>query len=493
MTRIDNSISIIMVFVTAIGFSRALSVSPVFAVLIVIGAFVLYELIQNAANSNPSIRTVLYVTMGFIFGLSLAVIIDFKKGWLSAVICLLCMGYKYMIAEATVSKRSRSRNIFVIVVNAFFYASMFTVIEWMAFAEWSVLYVMIYVVSFAFFMCSYIAYKSMAPSRSGYAANGGHEPRDVGNEWQHIVKRTINYGKQLRDQFEDALDNSGDTFSGLFDELRKRIIPDYTDVTDINEEIGEELDGYRKTINEIANREELDDNELEILERINSKFDTVYYDFYKDGNRPILEYETEISELKNDIEMLKNTINIRKQREAEDREREDKQNRRSQAQQARRKREREERERREREEREAAGKKAREEQTGEDEEEAARSEEEERKRREDERKRQEKRRRERNKRTSDTSSGSTASGGRSSNSRTSGSRTSSGNASDKNKDKDKVAGMETKYFKGCVTLDDLSLRYKKLCLIYHPDSGSGDVDTYIELKDEYELLKKRLS
>lgn len=488
MTRIDNSISIIMVFVTAIGFSRALSVNVGFAALIVIGAFVLYELIQNAANSNPSIRTVLYVTMGFIFGLSLAVIIDFEKGWLSAVICLLCMGYKYMIAEATVSKRSRSRNIFVIVVNAFFYASMFTVIEWMAFAEWSVLYVMIYVVSFAFFMCSYIAYKSMAPARSGYTASGVREPHDVGNEWQHIVKRTINYGRQLRDQFEDALDNSGDTFSGLFDELRKRIIPDYTDVTDINEEIGAELDEYRKIINEIANREELDDNELEILERINSKFDTVYFDFYKEGNRPILEYETEISELKNDIEMLRNTINIRKQREAEDREREEKQNRRSQAQQARRKREREERERREREEREAAGNRARNEQDGEDEEEAARSAEEEKKRREDERKRQEKRRRERNKRTTDSSSGSGASGGR-----TSGSRTSSGSSSDKSKDKDKVAGMETKYFKGCVTLDDLSLRYKKLCLIYHPDSGSGDVDTYIELKDEYELLKKRLS
>ncbi len=154
MTRIDNSISIIMVFVTAIGFSRALSLSAGFAVLVVIGAFVLYELILNAANNNPSIRTVLYVTMGFIFGLSLAVILDFNRGWLSALICLLCMGYKYMVAEASISRRSRSRNIFVIIVNAFFYASMFTVVEWMAFAEWSTLYVMIYVVSCAFFMCS---------------------------------------------------------------------------------------------------------------------------------------------------------------------------------------------------------------------------------------------------------------------------------------------------------------------------------------------------
>lgn len=492
MTKIDNSISIIMVFVTAIGFSRALSVSAGFAAVIVIGAFVLYELILNAANSNPSIRTVLYVTMGFVFGLSLAVILDFNKSWLSALICLLCMGYKYMVAEASVNKRSRSRNIFVIVVNAFFYASMFTVVEWMAFAEWSTLYVMIYVVSFAFFMCSYIAYKRMAPAGRGYAGNGGvRETHDVGNEWQHIVRRTMNYGRQLKEQFEEALDNSEDTFSGLFDELRKRIIPDYTDVTDVNEEIGEELDGYRQKINEIANREELDDNELEILERINRKFDSVYYDFYKEGSRPLLEYETEISELSNDIEMLKNTINVRKQREAEDRERETQQNRRSQAQQARRKREREERERREREEREAR-EKARSGKQDEDDAEEKRSEEEEKKRREDERKRQEKRRRERNNRTSDASKDAgTSSGSRRT---SSGGRTSSGSgASDKNRDKDKVAGIETTYFKGCTTLDDLSLRYKKLCLIYHPDSGSGDVDTYIELKDEYELLKKRLS
>lgn len=474
MTRIDNGISIIMVFVTAIGFSQALSVSIPMTVVIIVGAFVLYELILNAANNNPSIRTVLYVTIGFIFGLSLAVILDFNRGWLSALICLLCMGYKYMISEATVTRRSRSRNIFVIVVNAFFYASMFTVVEWMAFAEWSTLFVMIYVVSFAFFLCSYIAYKRMAPAGRGFTGGDVRETHDVGNEWQHIVKRTMNYGRQLRDQFEDALDNSGDTFSGLFDELRKRIIPDYTDVGDINEEIGQELDEYRQKINEIANREELDDNELEILERINKEFDAVYYDFYKQGDRPYLEYETRISELSNDIEMLKNTINVRKQREAEDREKEAQQNRRSQAQQARRKREREERERKEREEREARERAARGEQERNAEEERARNEEEEQRRREDERKRQEKRRRERNKRT-------TSGDG----------RTASGSTSDKNKDK--VAGVETKYFKGCVTLDDVSLRYKKLCLIYHPDSGSGDVDTYIELKDEYELLKKRLS
>lgn len=474
MTRIDNTISIIMVFVTAIGFSRAASLSALVTVLIVIGAFILYELILNVANGNPSIRTVLYVTMGFVFGLSLAVILDFHSGWLSAVICLLCMGYKYMVAEAAVSRRSNSRNIFVIVVNAFFYSSMFTVIEWMAFGEWSTLYVMIYVVSFAFFMCSYIAYRSMAPARRSYSAGSVREQHDVGNEWQHIMKRVANYGRELKGQFEDALDNSGDTFSGLFDELRKRIIPDYTDMGDLNEDIGSELDGYRQKITELTNREELDDNELEILERINRKFDAIYFDFYKGGNKPLLEYETQISELSNDIEMLKNTISIRKMREAEDKEKEARQNRRSQAQQARRKREREERERREKEEKSAkysAGDDTNEE----------RSAEEERKRREEERKRQEKRRRERNKRTTSGSSYNerTASSGKS--------------RPDGGRDDNKVAGVTTKYFKGCATLDDISLRYKKLCLIYHPDSGSGDVDTYIELKDEYELLKKRLS
>ena len=474
MTRIDNIISIIMVFVTAIGFSHAASLNAGVAVLVVIGAFILYELILNVANGNPSIRTVLYVTMGFVFGLSLAVILDFHSGWLSAIICLLCMGYKYMVAEAAVNKRSNSRNIFVIVVNAFFYSSMFTVIEWMAFGEWTTLYVMIYVVSFAFFMCSYIAYRSMAPARRGYSSGSVREQHDVGNEWQHILKRVANYGRELKSQFEDALDNSGDTFSGLFDELRKRIIPDYSDMNDLNEDIGSELDEYRQKINDIAGREELDDNELEILERINKKFDSIYYGFYKEGNRPILEYETQISELSNDIEMLKNTINIRKMRAAEDKEKEDRQNRRSQAQQARRKREREERERREKE----AGRTG---DSGSDGAEEERSAEDERKRREEERKRQEKRRRERNKRTTTGGSDSTD-------------RSSSGKTrQDSGKDDNKVAGIATKYFKGCVTLDDLSLRYKKLCLIYHPDSGSGDVDTYIELKDEYELLKKRLS
>ncbi|MBR5359935.1 MAG: hypothetical protein IK123_03505 [Lachnospiraceae bacterium] len=469
MSKIDNIISIIMVFVTAIGISRAVSLSPATAVFVVVAAFILYELILNAANNSPSIRTMLFVTNGFVFGLSLAVILDFKRGWLSAFVCLLCMGYKYLVAKASDRYRSNSKNFFVILTNAFFYSAMFTVVECMAFSESSLVFIMIYVVSFAFFMCSYVAYKSMEPGKRRYTAYGAEDvmDRDVGSDWKHIIRRTVNYGRQLKDQFDDALDKSGDTFSGLINELRKKVVPEYSDSVDEHGDIRDELDKYRHTITEIASREELSENEIEILDTINRQLDLIYFEYCKDGKGKNLEYETRITKLTGDIEMLRNTISIRKQREAEDKIKEAGQNRRSQAQQARRKREREEREKREQEEkqrREAEN----EEKWQEDEE---RREEEERRRREEERKRQEKRRRERNQRTS--SAGSKE--GRST------------------KDDSRVAGVETKYFKGCESVDDLSLRYKKLCLIYHPDSGSGDVDTYIELKDEYEMLKKRLS
>ena len=465
MQKIDNIISIIMVFVTAIGFAQAVELNPATTVILVVAAFVLYELILNAANNNPSIRTMLFVTNGFVFGLSLAVIIDFNRGWLSAIICLLSMAYKYMIAEATATFHSRSRNIFVILVNGFFYSAMFTVVECMAFQENTVVFVMIYVVSFAFFMCSYTAYKTMGPSKRRYPVygNGDGIGHDMGSDWRHIVKRTVNYGRLLKDEFDDALDKSGDTFSGLIREIRKKVVPDYTDGQEDNDDIRKELDKYRYKITEIASREELTENELTILEGIIEKLDAIYHDYYK-NNKAKLEYEMRINALNGDIEMLKNTISVRKEREMEDRMKEATQNRRSQAQQARRKREREEREKREEEERRARKEKDREQW----EEEERRSAEEEQRRREEERQRQEKRRRERNTRAAGDSKGG-------------------------NKGSDKVAGIPTRYFKGCKTIDDLSLRYKKLCLIYHPDSGSGDVDTYIELKDEYEMLKKRLS
>ena len=465
MQKIDNIISIIMVFVTAIGLAQAIRLNPATTVILVVVAFVLYELILNAANNNPSIRTMLFVTNGFIFGLSLAVIIDFNRGWLSAIICLLSMGYKYMIAEATVTQHSRSRNIFVILVNGFFYSAMFTVVECLAFQENTVVFVMIYVVSFAFFMCSYTAYKTMGPAKRRYPAYGSTDGtgHDMGSDWRHIVKRTVNYGRLLKDEFDDALDKSGNTFSGLIRELRKKIVPDYVDEKDGNDDIRKELDKYRYKITEIASRNELTENELSILEGMIEKLDQIYHDYYTDSKAK-LEYEMRINDLNGDIEMLKNTISVRKEREMEDRMKEATQNRRSQAQQARRKREREEREKKEEEERRAREESER----AQWEEEERRSAEEEKRRREEEKQRQEKRRRERNAR-------------------------STGNTSGSGKESARVAGVTTKYFKGCTSIDDLSLRYKKLCLIYHPDSGNGDVDTYIELKDEYEMLKKRLS
>ena len=77
---------------------------------------------------------------------------------------------------------------------------MFTVVEWMAFQESSILFAMIYMVSFAFFMCSYAAYKSKGPVKrrySGYGSADGNGSHDIGSDWSHIVKRTINYGPQF--------------------------------------------------------------------------------------------------------------------------------------------------------------------------------------------------------------------------------------------------------------------------------------------------------
>ena len=503
MTKIDNIISIIMVFVTAIGFSRSSGLSAPITVLAVAGAFILYELILNVASNNPSIRTVLYVTMGFIFGLSLAVILDFDSGFLSAFICLLCMGYKYMVAKAS-APGPRSRNIFVIFVNGLFYATMFTVIECMAFSQSTPLYVMIYVASFLFILCSYIAYKRLEPEkRTGSRRKKDHKNdsaahTDVSGDWKHILKRLSGYGRELKEQFEDAIDDSGDTFSGLIEQIRKRIVPDYSDSREEGENARKELEKYRQQLKEIVGREDLTDNETEILNRINRELDEIYYDIYKVGGIHELEHEAKISVMSGDIEMLKNTINIRKLREAEDKEKEETGNRRSMAQQARRRREREERERaererREREERErAAGAETKDE--GSADRDDNKSREDENRRREEERARQEKRRRERSKRTSGSSTSS--SGGRSSSAgsgrNSSGSNKDTGSSGSR-EDDSKVAGIKTKYFKGCTTLDELSLRYKKLCLIYHPDSGNGDADTYIELKEEYETLKKRLS
>ncbi len=476
-----------MVFVTAILLSRASSFSAVATALVVIAAFVFYELILNVANNNPSIRTAMFVAIGFIFGFALTAILELETGALSAFICLLCMGYKYLAAKASAGSGPESRNVFVIFVNGLFYATMFTFVEFMAISKDGALYVMLYAASFMFILCSYVVYKRMEPEKRQGTSSAGAKGRtgsaDVRGDFKHIIKRLFGYGKELRSQFEDALDNSGDTFSGLIREIRKRVVPDYRDSVEAGEDIRKEIERLRQEVNRVVSKEELTDNEIEILDRVNNELDKVFYVYFREGKIRDLEYETRISVITSDMEMLKNTLNIRKVREAEDREKEDVQSRRSRAQQARRKREREERERREREEREAREKEGYGEDGGDDErnrDEEERSREEERKRREEERNRQEKRRRERSRR--EYSSSENASG-----------NDNGGRSGAKSGASGSTVADKTRYFKGCTTLDEVSLRYKKLCLIYHPDSGTGDTDTYIELKEEYEMLKKRLT
>ncbi len=58
-------------------------------------------------------------------------------------------------------------------------------------------------------------------------------------------------------------------------------------------------------------------------------------------------------------------------------------------------------------------------------------------------------------------------------------------------------GVQTKvdggFFKGCDTKEKLEKRYKALCKTYHPDSESGDEDTFKRMSDEYEMRKKNFT
>lgn len=46
------------------------------------------------------------------------------------------------------------------------------------------------------------------------------------------------------------------------------------------------------------------------------------------------------------------------------------------------------------------------------------------------------------------------------------------------------------YFAGCNTLEKLEKRYKSLCKTYHPDTESGDEDSFKQMQLEYEKLKQ---
>lgn len=51
-----------------------------------------------------------------------------------------------------------------------------------------------------------------------------------------------------------------------------------------------------------------------------------------------------------------------------------------------------------------------------------------------------------------------------------------------------IAG--TGFFAGCSTAEKLEKRYKALCKTYHPDGESGDEETFKQMKEEYEQLKR---
>ena len=505
MTKIDNIISIIMVFVAAFSYASSVGYGPVATLLAVAAGIILYELIVSVANSNPSIRTMLYVTVGFIFGLTLTMVLRFNKGWLSAFICVLCMGYKYFVAEAVVSKRSKSKNLFVIIVNAFFYATMFTVIECMLFSDRSVLFILLYIVSFAFFMCCYIIYKNVdrtddfrsyaeEPESNTVKVNPSHT---VSGDWQHILMRSRNYSRIIGENLGNSMENAAKSLDKLVDVIKRKVGATDKGNKDHREyvEIKRALLDRKKQIENLYDNEDLTDNELDVLKEILEKYRALVSDFNSDKGINYLECEAGISELTNRLEMLKNTINVRRMRDKEDEAAAFTGNKRSQAQQARRKREREERERKkrqqereeaernrwqqeqeeanrrasqEREEQERAERERREREEAKksywekfnEEREAEKRRQEEKQRREEEQRREEQERQERRKQEKQNSS--------------------SGSVED------------SKYFKGCTTVEELSFRYKKLCLIYHPDNMNGNADTYIELKDEYEKLKKRL-
>lgn len=46
------------------------------------------------------------------------------------------------------------------------------------------------------------------------------------------------------------------------------------------------------------------------------------------------------------------------------------------------------------------------------------------------------------------------------------------------------------FFNGCNGEDELKKRYHQLCKVFHPDSGSGDEETFMRIREEYDRLVK---
>lgn len=47
------------------------------------------------------------------------------------------------------------------------------------------------------------------------------------------------------------------------------------------------------------------------------------------------------------------------------------------------------------------------------------------------------------------------------------------------------------YFAGCITKEDATKRWRALCKIYHPDSGSGDAETFKIIRKEYDHFEEK--
>jgi len=47
------------------------------------------------------------------------------------------------------------------------------------------------------------------------------------------------------------------------------------------------------------------------------------------------------------------------------------------------------------------------------------------------------------------------------------------------------------YFKGCKDAESVKARYRNLCRTFHPDTGSGDADSFREMNEEYHRLLKK--
>ena len=48
--------------------------------------------------------------------------------------------------------------------------------------------------------------------------------------------------------------------------------------------------------------------------------------------------------------------------------------------------------------------------------------------------------------------------------------------------------QESLFFRGCVSEDDMKVRYHMLMRIYHPDSEHGDAEVAKHINSEYEML-----